>query len=232
MPDLGNGCVTALREPTALSTSRSACPLSLLTPFTGTDNHSAAVVICLAGPGRRLRRPHRPARLPAAGNVAVLPAAQNRGFGARLLGLAEDHARSLGLSEIRLYTNKAMTETPPTRHGYVETHQAEQHGFHQVLFRKLIDSPSDSRLFMVSVGTSIVPPGPCPPPADTPGPSTAVTTPQVTTSVHDFAGSVGRSIRRQLRSQHVGPHDQPRPPSWPSFPGRLLPSWRRLRSLV
>ena len=33
---------------------------------------------------------------------------------------------------------------------------------------------------MVSVGTSIVPPGPCPPPADTPGTSPAVTTPQVT----------------------------------------------------
>ena len=74
-------------------------PLSLLTPFTGTDNHSAVVVICLAGPRRRLRRPHRPAWLPAAGNVAVLPAAQNRGIGARLLGLAEDHARSLGLSD-------------------------------------------------------------------------------------------------------------------------------------
>ena len=44
---------------------------------------------------------------------------------------------------------------------------------------------------MVSVGTSIVPPGPRPPPADTPGPSTAVTTPQVTASIHDFAASLG-----------------------------------------
>ena len=43
-------------------------------------------------------------------NVAVLPAAQNRGIGSRLLGLAEDHARRLGLGEIRLYTNEAMTE--------------------------------------------------------------------------------------------------------------------------
>jgi hypothetical protein len=25
------------------------------------------------------------------------------------------------------------------RHGYVETHRAEQHGFHRVLFRKPID---------------------------------------------------------------------------------------------
>jgi len=50
---------------------------------------------------------------------------------------------------------------------------------------------------MVSVGTSIVPPGPRPPPADTPGPSTAVTTPQVTASIHDFAASLanGRPAR-------------------------------------
>jgi hypothetical protein len=42
--------------------------------------------------------------------LAVLPAAQNRGICVRLLGLAEDHARSLGLSEFCLYTNEAMTE--------------------------------------------------------------------------------------------------------------------------
>src|SRR5206468_7859092 len=47
-----------------------------------------------------------------------------------------------------------------------------------------------SRQKMVSVGTSIVPPGPCPPPADTPAPSTVVTTPQVTASIHDFAVSL------------------------------------------
>jgi ribosomal protein S18 acetylase RimI-like enzyme len=71
-------------------------------------------------------------------NVAVLPAAQGRGVGTRLLALAEDHARSLGLSEIRLYTNEAMTENLAyyTRHGYAETHRAEQDGFHRVFFRK------------------------------------------------------------------------------------------------
>jgi GNAT superfamily N-acetyltransferase len=46
-------------------------------------------------------------------NVAVLPAAQDRGIRARLLALAEDHARGLGLSEIRLYTSEAMTRTSP-----------------------------------------------------------------------------------------------------------------------
>lgn len=73
-------------------------------------------------------------------NVAVLPAAQGRGIGALLLALAEDHARGLGLSEIRLYTNEAMTENLAyTRHGYTETHRAEQDGFHRVFFRKPID---------------------------------------------------------------------------------------------
>jgi GNAT superfamily N-acetyltransferase len=52
-------------------------------------------------------------------NVAVLPAAQNRGIGARLLCLAEDHARRLCLREIRLNTNEAMTENLAcyARHG-------------------------------------------------------------------------------------------------------------------
>src|SRR5277367_3941812 len=44
---------------------------------------------------------------------------------------------------------------------------------------------------MASVGTSIVPPGPRPPPADTPGTTTPITTPQVTALHHDFAVSLG-----------------------------------------
>jgi hypothetical protein len=44
----------------------------------------------------------------------------------------------------------------------------------------------------VSVRTSIVPPGPRPPPADTPGTSPLIATPQVTPSLHDFAGSLVR----------------------------------------
>src|SRR5689334_11528071 len=47
-----------------------------------------------------------------------------------------------------------------------------------------------SRQKMASVRTSIVPPGPCPPPADTPGTSPSVTTPQVTALIHDFAVSL------------------------------------------
>jgi ribosomal protein S18 acetylase RimI-like enzyme len=39
-------------------------------------------------------------------NVAVLPAFQGRGFGTRLLRLAEELAASSGLAGTRLYTNK------------------------------------------------------------------------------------------------------------------------------
>ncbi len=75
-------------------------------------------------------------------NVAVLPAAQGRGIGARLLALAEERAHSLRLPEIRLYTNEAMTENLAyyPRHGYTETHRAQQDGFHRVYFRKRLGS--------------------------------------------------------------------------------------------
>ena len=42
-------------------------------------------------------------------NVAVLPSLQGRGFGRRLMGHAEAVAISLGLPEVRLYTNKDFT---------------------------------------------------------------------------------------------------------------------------
>jgi GNAT superfamily N-acetyltransferase len=76
-------------------------------------------------------------------NIAVLPSAQGRGIGARLLALAEDRARQLQLGEIRLYTNEAMTENLPyyARHGYVETHRAEHDGFQRVFFSKRLPGP-------------------------------------------------------------------------------------------
>ena len=46
---------------------------------------------------------------------------------------------------------------------------------------------------MVSVRTSLVPPGPCPPLEDTPGASPAATAPQVTASIHDFAVSLEKT---------------------------------------
>ncbi len=71
-------------------------------------------------------------------NVAVRPSAQRSGVGARLLAFAEEQARGLDRDEIRLYTNEAMTENLAyyPRHGYAETHRAEQDGFRRVFFRK------------------------------------------------------------------------------------------------
>jgi GNAT superfamily N-acetyltransferase len=75
-------------------------------------------------------------------NVAVDPAAQGTGVGARLLATAEEHAAELGLAEIRLYTNAAMTENLAyyPRRGYVETHRGTENGFERVYFSKRIGS--------------------------------------------------------------------------------------------
>jgi ribosomal protein S18 acetylase RimI-like enzyme len=94
------------------------------------DGHVVGFVILIAQPGYLLLE-----------NVAVLPIAQDRGIGAQLLALAEEHARRLSLGDIRLYTNEAMTENLAyyARHGYAETHRIEQDGFRRVFFRKPID---------------------------------------------------------------------------------------------
>jgi GNAT superfamily N-acetyltransferase len=91
------------------------------------DGQISGFVVLVAQPGYLL-----------VDNVAVRPAAQGRGIGSRLLAWAEQHARGLGLTEIRLYTNEAMTENLAyyPRRGYVETHRADQGGFHRVFFRK------------------------------------------------------------------------------------------------
>jgi ribosomal protein S18 acetylase RimI-like enzyme len=43
-------------------------------------------------------------------NVAVSPAHQGHGYGRALLGHAEELAQSLGLEEVRLYTNGNFTD--------------------------------------------------------------------------------------------------------------------------
>jgi GNAT superfamily N-acetyltransferase len=71
-------------------------------------------------------------------NIAVRPAEQGTGIGSRLLTLAEEQAALLGLTEIRLYTNIAMTENLAyyPRRGFVETHRGEQDGYSRVYFAK------------------------------------------------------------------------------------------------
>lgn len=73
-------------------------------------------------------------------NVAVVPGAQGKGVGTALMRLAEGRAAASGLTELRLYTNVAMTEnlTYYPRHGYVEMHRGESDGFQRVFFRKRI----------------------------------------------------------------------------------------------
>jgi GNAT superfamily N-acetyltransferase len=75
-------------------------------------------------------------------NVAVDPAAQGTGVGARLVATAEEQAAELGLAEIRLYTNVAMIENLAyyPRRGYVETHRGRENGFERVYFSKRIGS--------------------------------------------------------------------------------------------
>jgi len=70
--------------------------------------------------------------------IAVAPEAQGRGYGALLMRRAEDDAHAAGRTEVRLYTNAAMTENIAMypRFGYVETHRAGQDGFRRVFFSK------------------------------------------------------------------------------------------------
>lgn len=72
--------------------------------------------------------------------VAIDPAAQGRGYGALLLARAEDDARELGLGEVRLYTNEAMTENQTfyPRHGYTETARGREDGYDRVFYAKNI----------------------------------------------------------------------------------------------
>ncbi|WP_250003831.1 GNAT family N-acetyltransferase [Actinoplanes sp. M2I2] len=70
--------------------------------------------------------------------IAVAPAAQGRGVGGRLLAFAEDRARELGLPEVRLCTNEAMTENLAyyPRRGFREVGRSTEHGFRRVFFVK------------------------------------------------------------------------------------------------
>lgn len=72
--------------------------------------------------------------------VAVAPEAQGHGYGALLLARAEDDARDLGLPEVRLYTNEAMTENQTfyPRHGYVETARGREDGYDRVFYVKKV----------------------------------------------------------------------------------------------
>jgi ribosomal protein S18 acetylase RimI-like enzyme len=115
------------REPAPMTADYAQAVRSGLTWVAEADGEIAGLLVLVVRPDHLLLE-----------NVAVLPSAQRRGVGARLLALAEDEARARGLDEIRLYTNEAMTENLAyyARHGYSETHRAEQDGFRRVFFTK------------------------------------------------------------------------------------------------
>lgn len=71
-------------------------------------------------------------------NLAVAPEAQGSGLGTALLAAAEKRAREAGVPEIRLYTHVKMASNIAfyTRHGYEETHRAEEHGRQRVFMTK------------------------------------------------------------------------------------------------
>lgn len=67
-------------------------------------------------------------------SVAVDPSEQGKGLGRRLMDLAEDEARRMGLNEIRLFTNEHFTKNRAIyrRLGYAETH------FEQLADRRVV----------------------------------------------------------------------------------------------
>ena len=70
--------------------------------------------------------------------MAVTDAARGLGLGALLLDAASAEARTLGLPELRLHTNVAMTEnlTWYPRRGFEETHRETQDGYDRVFYRR------------------------------------------------------------------------------------------------
>jgi N-acetylglutamate synthase-like GNAT family acetyltransferase len=70
--------------------------------------------------------------------IAVADASRGLGIGAALLAVADQEARRLGLAQVRLYTNAAMTENLAyyPRRGYRETHRGDEDGFARVFFTK------------------------------------------------------------------------------------------------
>jgi ribosomal protein S18 acetylase RimI-like enzyme len=70
---------------------------------------------------------------------ALLDEVSAAGVGAQLLDFTDRHARERGLSEVRLYTNEAMTENIDYyRHGLVETHRATDHGYQRGFVTKYL----------------------------------------------------------------------------------------------
>jgi ribosomal protein S18 acetylase RimI-like enzyme len=73
-------------------------------------------------------------------SLAIEPAFQRRGFGRRLLSRAQEQAVQLGLQQLRLYTNEALTELLAyyAALGFREQSRREEHGLRRVHMTKLV----------------------------------------------------------------------------------------------
>jgi len=71
-------------------------------------------------------------------NVAVWPSRQGTGVGSILLLHADQVASDAGFTEVRLYTNEAMTAntTYYERRGYTETHRSEEAGYNRIYYTR------------------------------------------------------------------------------------------------
>ena len=94
------------------------------------DRTMAAIIVLLPEPDHLLLD-----------NIAVRPDRQGQGLGRRLIAFAEEQARRLGHSEVRLYTHETMTENIAlyTRLGFVETGRGQQAGYDRVFMTKRLD---------------------------------------------------------------------------------------------
>jgi GNAT superfamily N-acetyltransferase len=118
------------REPAPMTADYAAVVAAGSAWVAEADGRLAGLVVLVPGPDHLLLE-----------NVAVDPARQGIGVGSALLRFADGRARALGLPAVNLYTNALMTENIAyyPRHGYVETHRSEEHGFHRVFFTKRLD---------------------------------------------------------------------------------------------
>lgn len=73
-------------------------------------------------------------------DLAVDPALHGQGIGRMLLGFAEETARRLGLAELRLLTNVAMTRNRAiyAKAGFAEVEQRVEDGMHRVFMNRIL----------------------------------------------------------------------------------------------
>jgi ribosomal protein S18 acetylase RimI-like enzyme len=73
-------------------------------------------------------------------NVAVHPDYKGKGLGRKLMAIAEEKARRLGLCTVTLYTNECMTENIELykKPGYAETERKTEQGYRRVYMRKSV----------------------------------------------------------------------------------------------